>query len=328
VTRDNSDHDPLSGAVPWGVEIGDVSALVGGDLPADEDLADLVGGRHPEARDLFDAREHIPRIRPILVALAARSAGAEAVDRDVQHVAELLHLALAVHDLALGREGGRRRRVARRLIKRSVGWLGGNHLTLRALELARYGQSPEILGELLDTLREFSDGQALCRELQEGLVPTEQDWLEHADSYTGALFSFCCRAGGWMAGSDPATLSALGRYGRHVGRLWHVAEDVAAIRHGDGPSHLLTRALNARPVLPVIRAEDPEIGDHWADLVIDPTPEGSEEITRRVWASGGLQRCRARMVRESWAARRALSVLEPTPYRRAMERLTVTLTKS
>ncbi len=320
--------DALLDALPRGVELGEFSALLAGDLAMDADLADLVGERHPEARDLFALRGHAPRIRPILVALAARVAGATAVDRNVQHVAELLHLALAVHDIALGREGGRRRRVARGLIKRSVGWLGGNHLTLRALELSRHGGSPEVMGELLDAMREFTEGQALCRELQGGRVPTEDDWLDHADSVTGALFAFCCRAGAWMGGSEPATLSALGRYGRHVGRLWHVAEDVAAIRHGDGPSHLLARALAARPVLPVIRAEDPELGALWAALVSDPSMEGAEEITRRVWASDGLLRCRGRMVREAWAAQKALSTLPPSPYRRAMERLAVALAKT
>jgi len=38
-------------------------------------------------------------VRPVLVALAARAAGATEVDGETQYVAELLHLALMVHDL-------------------------------------------------------------------------------------------------------------------------------------------------------------------------------------------------------------------------------------
>lgn len=325
--KDTFDFDPWADRVPTGVELHLVSEPVDDDLAGDDDLRDLIGGRHPEASVIFEARAHVPRIRPVLVALAARSAGATDVDSNVQHIAEMLHLALAVHDLALGREGGRRRRVARKLIKRSVGWLGGNHLTLRALEIATHATPEAISGELLDTLREFSDGQALARDLQKGAVPTEQDWLDHADSHTGALFAFCCRAGGHLAGRDPAKLSALGRYGRHLGRLWHIAEDAAGIRHDDGASHLLTRALAGRPVLPVIKAEDPRLGELWAELVRDPRRQQAEEIVRRVWAAEGLRHARAAMAREGWAARRALSSLDDSRYRRAMEQLAITLVR-
>lgn len=308
------------------VDIGDLSDLVEGDLPDAGDLRDLVGGGHHE---VFDRPGNHPRIRPILVALAARSAGARHVDPQVQHAAELVHLALAVHDLALGREGGRRRRVARRVLRRSVDWLGGNHLTLRALELARHASSPHVLGELIDTLREVTEAQALSRELQRGAVPDEQDWLEHADGYTGAVFSFCCRAGGGLAGADAATLSALGRYGRHVGRLWHVAEDVAGLRHGDGPAHLLRRALAGRPVLPVIRAGevDPAIGECWSALVRTPRLGDAEKLALAVWSVGGVERARRRMATESWAARRAIGHLPDSVYRKAMERLAATLAK-
>lgn len=326
--RPADERAPLGGSTPHGVELGDLATLLGDDLSSGDDISDLLGGDHPDAKDLGDLRSQVPRIRPILVALAARSAGAVRVDRNVQNVAEILHLALAVHDLALGREGGRRRRVARRLLRRSVGWLGGNHLTLRALEIARHHAPPEVLGDLLDTLREVTDGQALCRNLQAGTIPTEDDWLEHADHTTGALFAFCCRAGGRLAGADDAVLSALGRCGRHLGRLWHVAEDVAAIRHGDGPSHLLARALAARPVLPVILSSDPQVGALWAGLVTDPSPARAEDVVRRVWASGGLPACKPVLARESWAAQRALTALEPTPYRKAMERLAVALARS
>lgn len=322
--------DPLQAlvdATPSGVELSELTELVDDDLAGDDDLQDLLGRRHPEASLLFEARPHVPRIRPVLVALAARSAGASSVDHDVQHVAELLHLTLTVHDLALGREGSRRRRVARRLIKRSVGFLGGHHFSLRAMELARHGAPPEVMGDLLDTLREFAEGEALARELQRGTIPTERDWLDHADSCTGALFAFCCRAGGALAHSDQARLSALGRYGRHMGRVWNVAEDVSALLHTDGPNHVLARALAGRPMLPVIRSDDPEMGPLWSRLVVRPSPALAEQVVQRVWSGDGIRRARTVMARESWAARRALSALEPSPYRRAMERLARSLAK-
>lgn len=308
----------------WSSPGADLHALhdvVRDDLPTDGRLLDLAGGGWFTDEDPFVRREEIPRIRPILVALAARAAGAEHVDGEPLYAAELLHMALVVHDLALGRQGGRRRRVARRVVRRSVAWLGGNHLTVRALELCRHS-SPEILSELVDTLRQFADGQALARELQQGLVPSGEDWLEHADAHTGALFAFCCRAGGHLAGADATVLSALGRHGRHLGRLWHVAEDLSALEHGDAAAHLANRAQAARPALPVVAAieREPRLGDRWLALVADPDPRLAREVAPRILALGRGP-SRAVMVREAWAARKALRSLPPSRYRTAMERL-------
>jgi geranylgeranyl pyrophosphate synthase len=315
--------------VPAGVQLDAMRDLVGDDRVFDDKILELVGSRHFAAEDPISKRANMPRIRPILVALAARAAGADHVDEETLYASELLHLALGVHDFAFGRQDGRRRRVARRVVKRSVGWLSGNHLTLRALELSRHG-SPEILGELVDTLREFADGQDLTRSLQEGAIPTREDWEEHADLLTGALFAFCCRAGGHAARADPRTLSALGRYGRHLGRLWHAAEDVSVIEHGDAGAHLWARALAGRPVLAVIEAAsvDPGIGEAWAALVLDPRADSADALHHRIVRSGGLARAREIIVRESWSARRALRVLPDSRYRTALDRFAADLAKA
>lgn len=320
---------PFLDSVPSGVELDAASALAGEDGRVDDDLRDLLGGEGANVRALFDAREHVPRIRPILVALSARSAGALDVDRHALHAAELLHLALSVHDLALGQQGGRRRSVARKLAKRSVGWLSGNQVALRALELTRHAPNAAIMGEVVDTLRSFSDGQGISRDVHDGHIPDRDDWLEHADATTGQLFSFCCRAGAHLAGADAATLSALGRFGRHLGRMWHVAEDLSALRLGNGTAHLLGRACAGRPVLPLILATetDPSLGEAWAALVHDPTPEASEKLVHRIVLSGGVERTRRVVAKESWAAQRLLTDLPDTPYRKALQRLATSLAR-
>lgn len=317
--------DRLRDLVPDGADLEGLREVVEGDIPGDDDLSDLLG----ERLDPGAAREALPRIRPVLVALAARAAGAESVEGEVLHTAEILHRALQLHDLAFGRQGGLRRRVARKLVKRSVSWLSGNHLTLRALELARHTR-PEVLGEVVDTLRHFADGQELLAELQRGTVPTAKDWLDHADAHTGALFTFCCRSGGWLAGADRSKVASLGRYGRHLGRLWHVAEDVSMLEHGDPGAHLVARAMAARPILAVVAAaeRDPAVGQAWVALVRHPDAAAADALVRQVQAAGGVRRAREVMLRESWSARRALSALDDTPYRRALDGLAARLART
>jgi geranylgeranyl pyrophosphate synthase len=298
--------------VPPGIDLAALRELVAGDLPSDEQFALMAG-------EGMVGTAPIPRIRPILVALAARAIGASSVDPEAQHAAELLHLALRVHDLALGREGGKRRRVARRLV-RSMGWITGNRMTIRALELSRVSR-PGVMEEILEALRAFADAQALSRELV-GEVPSEADWREHADTHTGALFAFCCRSGGHLGGAGPRELSALGRYGRHVGRLWHIAEDVSILELGDPSLHLAHRAQTGRPSLPVVvaAARDPEIGVAWAALAAEPDPEAARALAPRIRALG-LPRSREVMLEESFCARKAVRSLPDTRYRAGMEAL-------
>lgn len=307
--------------VPPGVELHPLQDLVADDLVQDDDLAEVVGPRFPLSRS------EIPRIRPILVALAARAAGGERVADEVQHAAELLHLALRVHDLALGRAGGRRRRVARRIVRRSVEWLSGNHLTLRALELSRHSD-PGVLEELMEALRGFSDAQALSRDLV-GQLPEETDWMEHADAHTGALFAFCCRVGGHVAGAPTRQVGGLGRYGRHLGRMWHIAEDLSVLEHGEPALHLTARAAGGRPVLPVICAASRDIGVEraWCALAADAEPRVAHELAERV-VRAGLGPSREVLVRESWLARRALAALPQSRYRAALQDLTAELARS
>jgi len=302
--------------------------VVAEDLPDDASLRDLLGGR-VDGYDPSADREALPRIRPILVALAARAAGAERVDGEAMYAAELLHLALHLHDAALGRRGGRRRWVARKVVKRGVSWMGGNHLTLRALELGREVR-PEVLGEVMDTLRSFADGQDLLRALADGQRPSRDDWLEHADAHTGALFSFCCRTGAYLAGAERPVLRALGRYGRHLGRVWHIAEDLSELTREQAGSHLLARAVAARPVLMVIVAAefDPTIAERWAALVDAPDSEAAEALVPALLATPAMSRCREVMLRESWSARQALEPLEQTRYRKALDRFAHGLVKS
>lgn len=291
---------------------------------ADDVLSDTAFEAYDDDVDPFERGPEVPRIRPILVVLAARAAG-QTTDTDLQRAAELLHRALAVHDVALGREGGRRRRVARKIMRRSASWLGGNHLTLRAIELAQVAR-PDVLGDLLGTVREFADGHELMAELQGGRVPTAGDWLEHADRHTGALFSFCCRVGA-KTSLDPYTPEALARYGRHLGRLWHIAEDLAVLQEDEFTPALVARAMAGRPMLPIALAAErsPSLGRLWTQLVTHPSDATAAWVSQLVHDAGGLTAARERMLTESWQARTALASIPPSKHRSALERLVQTV---
>lgn len=262
----------------------------------------------------------------MLVVLAARAGGAARVDAEMQYMAELLYTALTVHDLALGRSGGRRRRLARKVLRRGSMWLGGNRTLLRAMELARHAPVPDVLDDLIDTLGAFQEAQELAQDLRDGvgdLLPDEQTWSEHADGHTGALLAFCCRAGGHLGGARPGEVSALGRYGRHLGRMWHAAEDIVLLEGGDPVSHLVGRARSGRPMLPVAvgLARDPSLAARWQLLVQGGEPEDGQALWEQLVGLGAVSGCREVVAREHWLARQALAKVSESPHREALGQL-------
>jgi octaprenyl-diphosphate synthase len=299
----------------------------------DAELGDLIRGdaAPPGFRPEHDA-PGVPRIRPLLVFLSVEAARHSATlghdapsAEDLALTAELLHLAVVVHDTALGRQGGRRRRAARRLLGGTVGWLGGHHLTLRALELARH-EGPEVLSELLDAMREAADGHALAQSLR-GRTATSREALAHAENHTGVVFSFACRAGGRLAGAERPIVSGLGRYGRHAGVAWHLAEDLSLLERAPADeswaSLIADRAEAGRPMLAVslAAAEDPVVSELWEALASGDDLDAADALAERVRQSGAVEASRRQLLQTSWSARRALNTLPPSPHRDALDLL-------
>jgi geranylgeranyl pyrophosphate synthase len=272
----------------------------------------------------------IPRVRPVLVVLAARASTQREADPqaafEVAAIGEMLQGAIRLHDAALGRPDGRRRRAARRVLRGAGSLLGANHLTLRALELARRAPAPEILGETLELLRDVGAGHALGEALRTRPA-TVADALLHAEEHSGALFAFTCRAGGHLVHAGRPAVSGLGRYGRHVGIAWKLAEDLALFEPVDGRRQLGHHAAGVRPLFPVAWANglDPGIDPLWRRLGTDFDPALAEELTERVRTLGGIAAGREALVRETWAARRALRPLPPSPARDSLDRIAASL---
>lgn len=306
--------------------LADATSAVGGDMPSHAELRRLLGG--DGAPENFDATHliesgKVPRLRTMMVALAARAVGARSVDTDTQHAAEMLYLALVMHDLTLGKTPGKRRQVALGLARKSADWLGGNHLSLRALELLRAGPVPELLGEAVDTLRSFSTGSAMSRALQGGPLPSLEDWREHTDAHAGALYSFASRAGARLGTTDVRLLAALGRYGRHIGRQVALGQDAAPLLDSRAPLHLLERAASGAPLFPLIAAsaDSPALAAAWEALQRDPKRARADQLASDLLVSNAILKTKEALVQEAWNAQGALAVVAESPYRYGMERL-------
>ena len=295
------------------------------------DLATGQGGFEGVSPDHFLA-PGIPRVRPVLVLLATKAAGGGDTEAaEAAFSAELLHRAIKAHDKALGRQDGRRRRIARRLIGGAAHWLSGHHLTLRALEVARAAPAPELLGEVLDAMREICEGHQLAEDLRDRDA-SEQDYRDYAEGHIGAIYSFCGRSGARLAGADPRVVGALGRYGRRMGVAWHAMEDAWTLSLPDDElvTVLARHAATGRPMLPLIAGlrADPEVDPLLDHILATGEASSAAELRERLLQAGGLFATRQMMAEESLGARRALRELEPSEARETLDRIASSLARS
>ena len=277
----------------------------------------------------------MPRIRAVLVMLSSGASRIEEVTPDhhsFTHTVlstELFNIAIKAHDLTLGRRGGLRRRIARRLVGGSMTFLVGHRLSLRALELANQLPSAELLQELVEAMREV---QELWDHQQSWTgTPTSADVYNIMDTITGSVFSLACRAGAQLVSAERQAVTALGRFGRHFGVAWCLAEELTQYESDtlepDTEAHLLDiildRASENQPDWSIARGVEvyPHIAFHWQNLQSDGTREEAAKFVQMLDSAGVILDLKEKLMRECWLARQSIAVLEPSEERDSLHRL-------
>ena len=204
----------------------------------------------------------------------------------------------------------------------------GSDITLRALELARLSPKPETIGDLLEAMREITESHVLAQSQAEEF-PTPQQTMSVAEGRNGSVFSFACRSGGRLGGGNRQVVNALGRYGRHAGIAWHMAEDMALVDATElETAQILADRAQANQVGIVISLaaeNDPQIIDSWNALSQSGDPDQALDFAAAVRATGALQRGRKHLVSEAWAAQRALQILPQNTHSENLRRVVMDL---
>lgn len=286
----------------------------------------------------------VPRIRPILIYLSSEVARAELVDELVDEKSDvngsrLRHLALAtelfygailIHDLTLGKQGGRRRRLARRILGKALEWYGGNKLLTRALELVMMTKSSDVMSEFVMAMREVQEAQEDTK-IWERELPSEDDMIAYAENYTGAMFSFACRSGGLISGASRREVNLLGRYGRQLGVAWQLTEELSAL---DSSFEIARQSLEEqistkRPFYPLIRAaeESEEVRRLWKYLLDEEDEDALINLVHQIQSSPAIPQTRQKIGEYSWTARRIARDLPQSQHRNHLEYLAQALAK-
>jgi geranylgeranyl pyrophosphate synthase len=245
------------------------------------------------------------RLRPLLVVLAAESAGGpgEEPEREQSLVraavaVELVHSATLVHDdLIDGAQLRRGRPTVASEAGREAAIATGDLLFSRAFaELAR-NRDPEQLRALSDASSALAAGELLQREDAYASDIAVERYLERCSLKTAALFEAACRLGALVAVEGTTTLAtALGEFARRIGLAFQLLDDVLDV---SGPAQRTGKArgtdlLDGTVTLPLILARERDEQIASLDLATLAGPAQAEMLCERIAATGALDEARER----------------------------------
>ncbi|TNF24236.1 MAG: polyprenyl synthetase family protein [Deltaproteobacteria bacterium] len=158
----------------------------------------------------------------------------------------------------------------------------GDALFFRALSrITSAPRGASLVPAALDAMAAVICGQALEFQLQlpandpSHLAATLASWERMAAGKTAALFAICMRAGVFAAGGDAAAEASAAAFGRHVGLLFQVQDDLLDLVGDKGRGERATDIAEGKISFPVAwAAEHGEAGRTARLLEIVRTPRG------------------------------------------------------
>ena len=268
------------------------------------------------------------RLRPLLVVLAARAAGAA----DSAHVPaaaliEFIHTATLLHDDVVDDSHMRRGRdTANETFGNPASVLVGDFLYSRAFQMMAALDSPAVIRVMADATNTIAAGEVLQLMNSGDPDTTEIRYLEVIYRKTARLFEAGAQVAAIVARAPAPVEHALTRYGKHLGIAFQLVDDALDYR-GDAEAlgkNIGDDLAEGKPTLPLIHAL--KHGDATtAELIRSVIRQGGTEeqgpIRAVVESTGGLEYTARLAESEARRAEQALGDLPASPYRDALAAL-------
>ncbi|MCF8028384.1 MAG: polyprenyl synthetase family protein [Desulfobacteraceae bacterium] len=168
------------------------------------------------------------RLRPLLIVLCARICGHESpFVTKFATTFEFLHTATLMHDDVIDGANMRRgKQAAHHLYGAPVTVLVGDFLLARAICIAAETENPRIIRVVASLTEQMSEGEIyqLIKKGQTDL--TEAEYMDIIRRKTGVLIESACKSGAILAGATQKQENALTAYGKHLGMVFQIADDI------------------------------------------------------------------------------------------------------
>lgn len=243
------------------------------------------------------------RLRPLLVVLAAESAGGPPLGSEGEHAlvraaaaVELVHSATLVHDDVIdGAQLRRGRPTVAEVAGRGVAVATGDLLFSRAFAELAANNDVLQLRALSDASSSLATGELLQREDAYAAEVPVKRYMLRCELKTAALFEAACRLGALLAVDGSAALAdALGAFARRIGLAFQLLDDVLDV---SGPVERTgkprgTDLLDGTVTLPLILARERDARLAGEDLSRLRGATEAEALCDRIAATGALRDAR------------------------------------
>ena len=230
------------------------------------------------------------RLRPML-ALAAATAGARPATEDdlLGGVSvELVHLASLYHDDVID-EATVRRNVesVNSRFGNLVAIVAGDYLLARSAAIAA-ALGTEIAGLLATTLGRLCQGQVAEVRSSFQTNRTREDYFDAIAGKTAALMATSCRIGALTGGAPIAEVEAFTTYGRCVGMVFQLRDDVLDVVATNGElgkpaGQDLAEGIYTLPTL--LALDDPDAGPELRTMLGQPLGQPERDKARAIVAA-------------------------------------------
>ncbi|MCI0707800.1 MAG: polyprenyl synthetase family protein [Ignavibacteriae bacterium] len=195
--------------------------------------------RDAQPRSLYEPVRYIlggggKRVRSVLVLIACEAAGGSKRDALLAGVAmELLHNFTLVHDDIMDHAVARRgRKTIHKKWDENTAILVGDELLALAYRALLKTTSPrihEISRVFTEGVVEVCEGQAYDKDFETQPHVGVHDYLHMIEKKTGKLISVSAELGALIGKGNKRQVTALRRYGEHVGRAFQIQDDLLDI---------------------------------------------------------------------------------------------------
>ena len=313
------------------MQLKDIRALVAADLAAVD--AEIRRQLESDVALVNQVGDYIvsgggKRLRPLLVVLAARAAGAtNSAHIPAAALIEFIHTATLLHDDVVDDSARRRgRETANQAFGNPASVLVGDFLYSRAFQMMAALDSAALIRVMADATNTIAAGEVLQLMNSGDPDTTEIRYLEVIYRKTARLFEAGAQIAAIVAHAPAEIETALARYGKHFGIAFQLIDDALDYR-GDAESlgkDIGDDLAEGKPTLPLIHALEHSDADA-AAMVRNAIEQGGTEeqgqIRAIVESAGGLDYTARLAENEVDLALEALAGIPVSAYRDALAAL-------
>jgi len=265
------------------------------------------------------------RLRPLLVVLAARAAGAtDSAHIPTAALIEFIHTATLLHDDVVDDSAKRRGRdTANEMFGNPASVLVGDFLYSRAFQMISALELPTVTRVMADATNTIAAGEVLQLMNSGDPDTTEVRYLEVIYRKTARLFEVGAQIAAIVAHAPPDVEAALALYGKHLGIAFQLIDDALDYRGDEAElgKNVGDDLAEGKPTLPLIHAlrhGDPATTRMIRDAIEQGGTEDQAPILAVIESTGGLDYTARLAESEAELALEALAQIPASAYRDAL----------